>query len=91
MRMAMLTCIFSSLVSLGVTLWLTLFHADTMAAPNAAQLGEAQAKQIFYLGQAFGVGLIAVMMGFYIFGAIYFGKQKVKDFFDRQGDRMRQG
>lgn len=89
MRMAMMACILSTLLSLGISLWLTLFHADTMAAPNAAQMGEAQAKQIFYLSQAFGIGIIVVSLGFYIFGVIYFGKQKVKDFFDRQAERLR--
>lgn len=91
MRMAMFVSILSTVVSLAMTLWLTLFHADTLSAPNAAQFGEQQAKQVFYASQAFSILIVVAMLGFYIFGAIYFGKQPVKDFFDRQGERLRQG
>jgi hypothetical protein len=89
MRLAMMACILSGLISLGVNIWTTVFHADIMSAPNAAQMGEGPAKQVFYFSQVIGMLIIAVSLGFYIFGAIYFGKEKVKGFFERQSDRLR--
>ncbi len=85
MRISMIGCVLNSLLGIGLVIWMTLFHADTLAAVNSAQgMSEEQGMQMFYATQIFTIVFVAALMCFYAFGAYYFGKQNVTDFFDRQ-------
>ena len=73
-----------NLVGIGVAAWMTIFHIDTLAGPNAASLGKDTAVQMAYAGQIFAIVLSAVFMCFYIFAATHMNRKSVKDFFAAQ-------
>jgi len=90
-RLGMFASILTALLGIGMTIWTVLFNAEQMAGANAGQMGKEQALQFFYVQQGIAIVMMLVFLGFYIFGAIYFGRQSVRDFFDRQADIARQG
>lgn len=90
MRLSMFGCILNSLLGICVNIWLMVAHADTMAGVNVAQgMGKEQALQFFYAGQIFGLLVVGVFLLAYIFGAVYFGRQSVVEFFERQAQAAR--
>lgn len=90
MKISMYGCILSSLLGIAIVVWTAMFHADTMAAINEAQgMSKEQSLQFFYAGQIFTGVMALAFLVFYIFGAIYFGKQHVTDFFERQARAAR--
>lgn len=71
-----------NLLSVGTAIWLTIFHIDALAAPNAPTMGKEGAVQMAYFGQIFAIAFAFAFLAFYAFAAIYMRKQSVVEFFD---------
>ena len=80
MKLAMLGCILSSLVGLGIYAWMILYHWDAIKAPNAGQPG---GEAITMFSQAFSIGLAVLALGFYIWALIAMGGKTITAFYDR--------
>jgi len=80
MKIALMGSILSSVVGLGLTAWLLLFHWDAINAPNAAQPG---GEAITIVSQVIGVGMALAFLGFYIWGLIAMGGKTIKSFYDQ--------
>lgn len=83
MKLALMGSILSAVVGLGIAVWMTMFHIDLIAAPNAGQLGKEQATSFAYLGQIIGILMQVAFLGFYFWALMYMGSKKVNDFFDQ--------
>jgi len=85
MRLTLMGCLFSALLGMAIQIWMIAFHGDKLVKMSQSPaMAEDQAAVVFYVGQGFGFVFSAVVLGFYIFGLIYFGKPSVTEFFERQ-------
>ncbi|QEG21679.1 hypothetical protein [Mariniblastus fucicola] len=85
LKISLMGMIFSSVVSLLITVWLMLFHSDTLLAPSVAQMGGNvdAAKPGFYVGQAIAIGFALLYLVFFIWALIYARGKRATEYFDR--------
>ena len=79
MKLALIGSILSSVIGLGISAWLTLFHWDVINAPNAAQPG---GETITIFSQALNIGFQALFLIFFVWALIAMGGKTISTFYN---------
>ncbi|MEL7338375.1 MAG: hypothetical protein AAFN70_19460 [Planctomycetota bacterium] len=79
MKLALVGSILSTLVGMGITAWMTLFHWDAINAPNAGQPG-GDALTMF--SQAIGIGFQVAFLIFFIWALIAMGGKTISTYYN---------
>ena len=79
LKLALIGSIISSILTLGVTLWLMLFHWEALVAPNAGQPGGEIATIV---GQVMAVGFSVIGLAFFVWSFFALGNKKITAFYE---------
>lgn len=80
MKIGIIGSMLLSIMGLGILAWITLFHWETLAAPNANQPG---GEMMSMVGHVIGVGYQLIVLGFLVWALIAIGSQKTAAFYER--------